>query len=126
MLPVGSAAAPVKKEKLELACGPEEVSSEGVLDEVVERLGVTGGAGPTDDDAEDETTGNEEPGSTEDAGGAEDGSTSNRTTKLRNDSWDDSTIMSGGQSVGVGSASDRVEVAQTLSTGETEMRLKVA
>jgi hypothetical protein len=51
MLPVGRAAAPVNNEKLELGRGPEAVPSEGVLEEVVERLGVTGGGGEADEGA---------------------------------------------------------------------------
>lgn len=60
-MPVGIAAAPVNNEKLELARGPDAVPSEGVLEEVVERLGVTG-TGAADDG-----------GAAEDGGAADDG-----------------------------------------------------
>ena len=38
----------------------------------------------------------------------------------------DSTIIRGRKSVGDGKASERIEVAHTLATGETDTRLKVA
>jgi hypothetical protein len=69
MLPVGSAAAPVNCEKLELDRGADAVPSDNVLEEVVERLGVTGGGG----EADDGRTGGEKGGAADDCGDGEEG-----------------------------------------------------
>lgn len=67
MLPVGSAAAPVNNVKLELDRGADAVPSDDVLEDVVERLGMTGGGG----DADDGRTSGEEGETADDCGGGE-------------------------------------------------------
>lgn len=68
---MGSAAAPVKYEKLELAAGPDAVPSNVVLEDVVERLGVTGGGGAAEDGTPDDgTSDGGGTGAAEDSGGA--------------------------------------------------------
>jgi hypothetical protein len=67
MLPVGSAPAPVKTEKLELGLGAEAVPLDGVREVVVERPTVTGGGG----DREDGMLGGDEGGASD--AGSDDG-----------------------------------------------------
>tara|TARA_R110002003_G_scaffold135_13_gene12600 strand:- start:2188 stop:2541 length:354 start_codon:yes stop_codon:yes gene_type:complete len=87
---VGKAAAPVNCEMLELGRGAEAVPSEGALEGVVERLGVTGG----NDDA---ITGGGEGGATDDCWGDEEGAGGGDTREAES-----ARLLSGGALLGDG------------------------